>query len=250
MKKITVLLVDDHVVVRQGLRALLEAEADIEIVGEAQDGRQAITMAKEKSPELVVMDVAMPTLNGVESVRQILRSCPRTRVVALSSYTNEECVEQMLKAGAAGYLTKQTASTELSRAIREVRCGRQFFSPAIVKLLRERGFGTSNRSFAGNQLKELTAREKEVLKLVAEGFSNKEAATQLGISIKTIEKHRQQVMNKLNIHETAGLTRYALAHRVVAGERLPNGSPGDGFSSGERAKSPEVEDPNLAIAHN
>jgi len=226
----------------------LEAEADIEIVGEAQDGRQAITLAKETSPDVVVMDVAMPMLNGVEAVRQILKSCPRTRVVALSSYTNEECVEQMLSVGAAGYLTKQTASGELSRAIREVRCGRQFFSPAIVKLLRGRGFGTSKHSFAGNQLKELTSREQEVLKLVAEGLSNKQAATELGISIKTIEKHRQQVMNKLNIHETAGLTRYAISHRVVSGP--PNGAAGNGSSHTEPDNGPEAQDRDLALAQN
>jgi DNA-binding NarL/FixJ family response regulator len=195
------------------------------------------------------MDVAMPTLNGVESVRQILKSCPRTRVVALSSYTNEECVEQMLKAGAAGYLTKQTASSELSRAIREVRCGRQFFSPAIVKLLREKGYGTSNRPLAGSQLKELTSREREVLKLVADGFSNKQAATALGISIKTIEKHRQQVMNKLNIHETAGLTRYAISHRVVQGAKAPPDSDQSNppYSAGVKNSAAEPEE--LELAH-
>jgi len=212
MKKITVLLVDDHTVVREGLRALLSTEPDIEVIAEACDGRRALTIAKQSTPDVVVMDVAMPLLNGMEATRQITRNCRGTAVLVLSSYTDEECVSQLLKAGAAGYLTKQTAAHELPKAIREVRRGNHFFSAAIARQLQEKE--RSKQENYGEKT-ELTAREAEVLQLVATGYSNKESADQLGISIKTIEKHRQQVMNKLKIHETAGLTRYAIAKGIV-----------------------------------
>src|SRR5882672_2864292 len=129
MKKITVLLVDDHTICREGLRAVLAVEQDIEVIGEAADGRQALALAKDNSPEVIVMDVAMPLLNGMEATRQIVKSCPDSAVLVLSSYTEEECVRQLLKAGAAGYLAKQTAAHELPKAIREVRRGNRFFSP-------------------------------------------------------------------------------------------------------------------------
>ena len=212
MKKITVLLVDDHTVVREGLRALLAQEEDIEVVGEAADGRRAMALCKQLSPEVVVMDVAMPLLNGMDATRQILKNCQGTAVLVLSSYTDEECVKHLLKAGAAGYLTKQTAADYLPRAIRDVRRGHKFFSPEIAKQLQQRE-RPINDHYDGKP--ELTSRELEVLQLIAEGFSNKQSATELGISIKTIEKHRQQVMNKLNIHETAGLTRYAISKGIV-----------------------------------
>ena len=210
MKKITVLLVDDHTVVREGLSALLGVEQDIEVIGEAADGRDALALAKKKLPEVVVMDVAMPILNGMEATRQIVKSCPDTAVLVLSSYTHAECVQQLLKAGAAGFLAKQTAANELPKAIREVRRGNRFFSPAITRQLQQEAKAANT---------ELTFREAEVLQLVAEGLSNKQSASELGISIKTIEKHRQQVMNKLNIHEAAGLTRYALANGIVEGSK-------------------------------
>jgi DNA-binding NarL/FixJ family response regulator len=212
MKKISVVLVDDHTVVREGLRALLANEQDIEVVGEAPDGRRALTMVKQSPPDVVVMDVAMPLLNGMDATRQIARMCRSTGVLVLSSYTDEECVDQLLKAGAAGYLSKQTAANELPQAIREVRRGNRYFSPSIARQLQERQ--KARREEYGEK-KELTEREAEVLELVATGYSNKESAEQLGISIKTIEKHRQQVMNKLNIHETAGLTRYAISKGIV-----------------------------------
>jgi DNA-binding NarL/FixJ family response regulator len=211
MKKITVLLVDDHTVVREGLRALLGVEQDIEVIGEAADGREALALAKEKSPEVVVMDVAMPIFNGMEATRQISKNCPDTAVLVLSSYTHEECVQQLLNAGAAGYLAKQTAANELPKAIREVRRGNRYLSSIVAKELQQQAERAANP--------QLTLREAEVLQLVAEGLSNKQSASELGISIKTIEKHRQQVMNKLNIHETAGLTRYAIANGIVEGPK-------------------------------
>ena len=211
MKKISVLLVDDHTVIRQGMRALLACEADLEIVAEAENGRQAIQLAQKRQPDVVVMDLAMPYMNGAEATRQVLKSCPATKVLVVTSYANDECISELLKAGAAGYLVKQTAAAELARAIREVRRGNSFFSPAIAKLIRE-----SNRSaLNGEMSRDLTAREAQVLQLIADGFSNKAIATELEISIKTVEKHRQQVMNKLDIHETAGLTRYAISKGLV-----------------------------------
>lgn len=220
MKKIAVLLVDDHMVVRQGLRALLAAETDIEVVGEAEDGRQAVALARQISPDVIVMDVAMPLLNGLEATRQIARNVPSAKVLVLTSYNDEECVAQLMEAGAAGYLVKQAAAADLPRAIREIRRGNAFFSACLNKRLRDRdleNFTGSGDSSKKNR--DLTAREAEVLQLVAEGFSNQQTADHLGISIKTIEKHRQQVMNKLNIHETAGLTRYAIARGLVETSR-------------------------------
>src|SRR6185295_5108219 len=170
MKKITVLLVDDHTVVREGLRALLANEPDIEVVGEAPDGRRALTMAKQSPPDVVVMDVAMPLLNGMDATCQIVRSCRSTAVLVLSSYTDEECVSQLLKAGVVGYLTKQSAAVELPKAIREVRRGNRFFSPAIARQLQERE--RAKHEDYGEKT-ELTAREAEVLQLVATGFSNR-----------------------------------------------------------------------------
>ena len=212
MKKIGVLLADDHAVVRQGLRALLEAEGDIAVVSEAENGRQAVAQAKKSLPDVVVMDVAMPGMNGLEATRQIVRNIPSSKVLVLTSYGDDDCVTQLLEAGATGYLVKQTAAADLLKAIREVYHGNAFFSPSIAKRLRQQ----ESETLAGGQppasrTGRLTSREAEVLQLVAEGFANKQIATELAISIKTVEKHRQQAMNKLNIHDIAGLTRYAIA---------------------------------------
>ena len=211
MKKIGVLLADDHAVVRQGLRALLEAEGDIAVVGEAENGRQAVAQAKKTLPDVVVMDVAMPGMNGLEATRQIVRNIPSSKVLVLTSYGDDDCVTQLVEAGAAGYLVKQTAAADLLKAIREVHHGNVFFSPSIAKRLRQQ----ESEALAGGQpaskTARLTSREAEVLQLVAEGYANKQIAAELCISIKTVEKHRQQAMNKLNIHDIAGLTRYAIA---------------------------------------
>ncbi len=215
MKKISVLLVDDHKIVRQGLCALLLQEDDIEVVGEAENGRQAVQMAIKTHPDIIIMDVVMPLLNGLEATRQVLKIAPSAKVLVLSSYSDDDYVEQMTKVGVAGYLTKQTAAADLLLAIREVEKGNVFFSPAIAKRLRDR----CRQSFAdGKPLRrntELTPREAEVLQLIAEGLANKQSAAEFGVSIKTVEKHRQQVMNKLNIHNVAGLTRYAVARGVI-----------------------------------
>jgi len=216
MKRIAVLLADDHTVVRQGLCAILSAEDDIEVVGEAQNGREAVRMAEAHPPDVVLMDVAMPLLNGAGATRQILKLVPSAKVLVLSSYSNDECLRQLMDAGAAGYVLKHTAANELLLAIREVQSGRPFFSPTIAKRLREQGQERrEDRPVTEKSAPELTMRESEVLQLIAEGFSNKQIASELEISIKTVEKHRQQVMNKLNIHEVAGLTRYAISKAMV-----------------------------------
>ncbi len=211
MKKITVLLADDHTIVRQGLRALLTASGSVEVIGEAQNGREAVALANKTRPDVVVMDVAMPLLNGCEATRQILKATPTTKVLAMSSYENDKFVLQMIEAGAAGYVLKHTAAAELLKAIDEAQKGKSFFSPAVAKRLSALQHTTSIKARAAG----LTSRETEVLQLIAEGFLNKEIATQLDISIKTVEKHRQQVMDKLNLHDIAGLTRYAISRGMV-----------------------------------
>ena len=215
MKRITVLLADDHVVVRQGLCALLTSEGDIEVVAEAENGRQAVALAKKTSPDVVVMDVAMPLLNGAEATRQILKNVPGSKVLVLSSYGDDECVSQLMQAGAAGYLLKQSAANDLLKAIREVNSGHAFFSPVIARRLRDQYHDAFTNGQAPKKTGELSSREAEVLQLIAEGFSNKQIASELVISIKTVEKHRQQVMNKLHIHDVAGLTRYAVSKGIV-----------------------------------
>jgi len=221
MKPISVVLADDHTVVRQGLRAILAAEADIQVIGEAENGRQAVQLAAKLSPDVTVMDIAMPQLSGLEATRQIIRDNPTAKVLILSSYSDEEYVHQLTDAGACGYLIKQTAASDLIKAIHEAHKGNAFFSPAISRRLLDyyrqasvKGQPPRRRST------ELTSRETEVLQLVAEGNGNKQIAACLFLSIKTVEKHRQQLMNKLHIHEIAGLTRYAIAHGIVENKPL------------------------------
>lgn len=216
MEKIKVLLADDHTVVRQGLRALLAVEEDMDIVGEAENGRLAIQQCRKLNPDVAVIDIAMPVLNGLEATRQITRSMPGIKVLILSSYSDDEYVQQVTEAGAVGYLVKQTAANDLIKAIREAQKGNAFFSPAIAKRLRDQ----CRESFVTGQpfkrkSDQLTTREAEVLQLIAEGRANKQIAAELCISIKTVEKHRQQVMNKLNIHDVAGLTRHAIAKGII-----------------------------------
>jgi len=216
MNRITVLLADDHTVVRDGLRALLDATPDIKVVGEAANGRLAVQMADKLQPEVVVMDVAMPQLNGVEATRQILRYTPNSKVLILSSYNDDEKVLQSIEYGAMGYVVKQDASNELVKAIHEAKAGNAFFSPCISKSLLQRcrqSYVTGHPPKSAND--GLTSREAEVVQLVAEGYANKQIADVLGLSIKTVEKHRQQLMDKLEIHDIAGLTRYAIARGII-----------------------------------
>ena len=197
---------------------MLEAEGDIAVVGEVETGRQAVALARKFRPAVVVMDIAMPLLNGLEATRQILKAVPAARVLILSAHSDDAYVEQVIAMGAAGYLIKQTSARVLSRAIRAVHAGRAYFSPAIAKRLDQRDQKSSTRA---GQLKRriarLSSREAEVLQLIAEGGANKQIAAELGISIKTVEKHRDQLMSKLNIHNTAGLTRYAISAGIIEG---------------------------------
>lgn len=215
-KSITVLLAEDHQIVREGLRTLLQAERDLEVVGEASSGRQAVELAGQLHPIVVVMDIAMPLLNGMEATRQILKTAPATRVLILSAHSDDAYVEQVIALGAAGYLIKQTAAHVLPKAIRAVAGGNTFFSPAIAKRFSPDRQKTPHRpGFMKKILAQLTSREMEVLQLVAEGKANKETAAELGIGIKTVEKHREHLMEKLNIHDTAGLTRYAISAGII-----------------------------------
>jgi DNA-binding NarL/FixJ family response regulator len=212
MKRIPVLLVEDHTVLREGLRVLIEASGDIEIVGEAKTGREAVQMVNELHPEIVLMDIALPLLNGIQATRQILKTHPGAKVLILSAYGDPEYVEAVVKVGAKGYLLKQSSSKVIASAIRQLQNGRMFFTPSIAKRLK----AEYRKSPAGVGLRkkkafQLTLREAELLQLIAEGQVNKQIAIELGISIKTVEKHRQRVMEKLDIHDVAGLTRYAIA---------------------------------------
>jgi DNA-binding NarL/FixJ family response regulator len=220
MGKISVLLVEDHSVVREGLRALLQTQPDIEVVGEAGDGLEAVKLARKIAPEVVVMDISMPVLNGLEASRQILRASPSTKILVLSSYDDSNCVEEMTEAGVKGFLSKRTAGSYLAEAIRAVRGGKTFYSPEVAKRVREQQAARASSGRGSKNPFALTQRELEVLQLIAEGLPNKGIAVQLGISIKTVEKHRQGAMNKLGIHEVAGLTRYALSQGLVS-EKVP-----------------------------
>jgi DNA-binding NarL/FixJ family response regulator len=215
-KKISVLLADDHAIVRQGLSALLLEDGQFLIVGQATNGREAVDMAQALKPAVILMDIAMPVLNGMEATRQILAANPAAKIVILSAHSDDEYLERMRAVGVAGFLEKQTSAEILAKAIVEVAKGNVFFSPSIAKRIREKDAKPRDREgLVKANATRLTAREAEVLQLVAEGSANKQVAAQLGISIKTVEKHRQNLMDKLNIHDTAGLTRYAISAGVI-----------------------------------
>jgi DNA-binding NarL/FixJ family response regulator len=215
-KKITVILAEDHAIVRQGLRTLLETEGHFEVIGQAQTGREAVDQASALKPDVILMDIAMPVLNGLEATRQILASNPAARVLILSAHSDDEYIEHMTAVGVAGFLEKQTSAEILAKAINEVAKGKTFFSPAIAKRMASSNVMQRGRDgITKANGTHLTSRETEVLQLVAEGHANKQVAAALAISIKTVEKHRQRLMDKLNIHETAGLTRYAISHRII-----------------------------------
>jgi DNA-binding NarL/FixJ family response regulator len=217
MKPITVLLAEDHMIVREGLRALLQMEDDIQVIGEAENGRHSVEMARKLSPDIVIMDIAMPMLNGLEATRQILRTSPITKVLILSAHSDDAYVEHVIGLGVSGYLIKQTAAQNLPKAIRRIQRGESVFSPTISKRLQEWEQKSKERNDfpVRQEASQLTSRETEVLQLIAEGKANKETADELRISIKTVEKHRQNLMRKLNIHDTANLTRYAIANGII-----------------------------------
>jgi len=216
MKKITVLLAEDHTIVREGFRKMLELEDDLEVVGEAQNGRQAVAMSAKLRPAVVLMDIAMPLLNGLEATRQVLKALPGAKVLMLSAHSDDAYVQSATESGAVGFLLKQTSAHDVCRAIREVHKGKTFFSPSISKRQdRLHPSALDRNGSLNNKTARLTSREMEVLQLIAEGKANKETALELGIGIKTVEKHREHLMEKLDIHDTAGLTRYAISAGII-----------------------------------
>ncbi len=215
MKKTRILLADDHGVVRKGLRFLLESEPGLEVVGEAADGRQAVDMAAELKPDVVVMDIAMPRLNGIEATRQVVRERPEVSVIILSMHSDEEYLVRTLTAGAKGYLLKDSAEVELVRAIHSVSEGKPYFSPSISKTLLEDYLRHLQQRGLTDSYDLLTDREKEVLQLLAVGKTNKEIATILDLSPYTVETHRNHIMQKLDLHNTAEIVLYAVRKKLV-----------------------------------
>ncbi len=212
---IKVLLAEDHTIVRKGLRSLLEPVADIVVVGEAENGRDAVEQAERSNPDIVVMDHAMPVLNGLEATRQIKRRQPEIKILILTMHTNEEYVFQFLKAGASGYLVKQSAPDELVAAIRAIADGQSFLSPSISKSLIEEFVRQTQGQGTDDSYALLTEREREVLQLVAEGQTNNEIGDELHISVKTAAVHRTNIMNKLGLHSMADLTKYAIRKGII-----------------------------------
>lgn len=213
---VRILLADDHTVMRAGLRLLLERHENFEVVGEAADGRQAVEIAAEQKPAVVVMDVAMPHLNGVEAARQILNRNPDIAIVMLSMHSDESYVLRSLKAGARAYLLKDSAEADLIAAIQAITEGRSFFSPGVRALLKEDYIYRLQKFGADDTYELLTAREREVLQLVAEGRSNKEVASLLGLSLYTVETHRTHILQKLNLHSVPELILYAVRKGIIS----------------------------------
>lgn len=214
-RNLKILIAEDHDVVREGLKILISSDPTLEIAGEANTGSAAVRLAKKLQPDVVLMDLAMPKGNGLEASRDICRDVPNSRVLVLSAYQDDDLVQRVFESGVAGYLTKHSAADELLSAIRQVGEGKQYCSPKIARRLkaRQRTFFEHGRVAAGPP--RLTPRERQVLGLIAQGHPNKSIAFTLRLSIKTVEKHRQAVMDKLDIHDVAGLTRFALDQEML-----------------------------------
>ena len=213
------MLAEDHTIVREGLRQMLEIEDGIVVIGEAPDGRQAVSLARKLQPAVILMDIGMPQLNGLEAARQILQELPATKILILSAFSEDALVATAIRSGAMGFLLKQASASDVCRAIREVAGGKTFFSPDVSRQLNRLGSASPTPKAA-----RLTSREMESLQLIAEGRANKQIAAELAISVKTVEKHREHLMRKLDIHDTAGLTRYAISAGIIQ-----SGAPLGGF---------------------
>ena len=216
MKPIRILLADDHTVVRKGLRLLLESQPDFEVIADAADGRETVALAEQHAPDVVVMDVAMPGLNGIEAARQINAKLPRTSIVFLSMHSDESYVLKALKSGARAYLLKDSAEYDLINAVRAVNEGKAFFSPAISRMLVEDYMRQMQERAVEDSYDLLTTREREILQLLAEGKSNKDVANILNLSLYTIETHRANIFQKLNLHSGAELILYAVRKGVIS----------------------------------
>jgi two-component system, NarL family, response regulator NreC len=226
-RRTRILVADDHTIVRQGLRAILEIEPDFEVVGEAADGREAVRKAVNLAPDVVIMDVSMPKMNGLEATARIVKNNPEIRVVALTMHSSEEYVYSLLKAGAKGYLLKESVSSDLVEAIHAVEGGGTYLHPSISSRVVD-GYLKQPQAKAGAGMGDvLTPREREILQLIAEGHTNKEIAGMLVLSVKTIENHRTRIMDKLEIHNVAGLTRYAIERGIASASSRPGRTRGD-----------------------
>ncbi len=217
MNSFKILLADNHTLVRAGIRALLEQIANVVVVGEAADGREAIKLVDQHRPNLVLMDITMPVMNGIEATARIVKEYPQVRVVMLSVHTDEEYVLQALRAGATGYLLKDAGRAELELAVAAVARGETYLSPAVSRHVVGDYFRRTATSAEG-RLETLTPRQREILQLIAEGKSTKEIASILNVSVKTVETHRAQLMERLDIHDVAGLVRYAIRTGVVTAD--------------------------------
>jgi DNA-binding NarL/FixJ family response regulator len=214
MDSIRILLADDHTILRNGIRALLEDEPGMSVVGEAEDGRAAVGLACQLKPDVLIMDIAMPLLNGLEASRQIKQQCPGVKVLILTMHDNEEYIRQVLEAGAMGYILKDAAARELISAIRTVYRGEAVLSPAVTRLVIEdylRWGGVRPQEEANG----LSPREREVLQLIAEGYTNKQIAEILSISVKTVQAHRNNLMQKLDLHDRGELIKYAIQKKII-----------------------------------
>jgi DNA-binding NarL/FixJ family response regulator len=219
-RALRVLLVDDHVLVRAGIRSLLEAQAGIEIVAEADNGRDAAALARQHRPDVVIMDISMAELNGIDATVQVLAQGSATRVLILSMHSGEEFVRRAMKAGASGYLVKDSAPQELMLALRALSRGETYLSSRVSRHV-VRALSAEPREHAGSSLESLSPRQREVLQLIAEGSSTREIAAALGLSVKTVETHRAALMERLDIHDIAGLVMYAARNKLISMDGNP-----------------------------
>jgi len=215
MGRVRILLADDHTVVRQGLRKLLEERPDWEVIAEAGDGREAVRLAEQHKPDVAILDVAMPLLNGIEATRQITKRVPATRVLVLSMHADEAYVTQILQAGATGYLLKDSADVDLLKAVGEAAQGRSFFSPAIARVMLDDYVRQLADKGVTDRYESLSEREREIFQLIAEAKTNKEIAALLNVSPSTVETHRAHIMEKLDLHSAAEIVLYAVRRGVI-----------------------------------
>jgi DNA-binding NarL/FixJ family response regulator len=217
LKKIRILISDDHAVVRQGLRALFQSTPDFHVVGEAPCGEEALRLVGELKPEVAIVDISMPRVNGIEATRLVKKRNPRTKVLILTMYDNDEYLHQMVRVGADGYVLKNADKKELFAAVRAVAAGKRFFSPGVSELMIDEFVKRSRQSTDSPEPKvpPLTKREIEILRYIAQGLTNKRIAEKIYLSVRTVNTHRNNLMQKLDIHDTAGLVRYAIQNGII-----------------------------------